>query len=47
MRQYELALKAGIQPCRLSLIETGRVSPRPDELDAIQEALSHAAAQGQ
>jgi DNA-binding Xre family transcriptional regulator len=36
----EIALQAGIHPTTLSLIETGRVNARPDELTRICAALS-------
>ena len=43
LRQFELAAQAGIHPSRLSLIESGRVTPHPDELMRLREVLAHAA----
>jgi transcriptional regulator with XRE-family HTH domain len=38
-QQYRIAQQSGLHPSRLSLIETARVQPRPDELQAIANAL--------
>lgn len=37
--QVELAQRADIDRCRLSLIENGHLVPRPDELERIARAL--------
>lgn len=38
--QLEVALRAGINVGRLSLIENGHVDPRPDEITRIAAALN-------
>ena len=40
LKQYELGILAGIHASRLSMIETGRASPRPDELMRLRRALA-------
>jgi len=37
--QWDLATKTGIPNYRISLIENGRVEPKPGELKALAEAL--------
>jgi transcriptional regulator with XRE-family HTH domain len=37
--QVEVALAAGINQARLSLLENGHVAPRGDELDRLSRAL--------
>ena len=39
LSQYDLQDKTGIKNYRLSLIETGRFKPKPEELRAIARAL--------
>jgi transcriptional regulator with XRE-family HTH domain len=38
-RQFEVAARAGLNQSRLSWIENGHDSPRPDELERIARAL--------
>ena len=37
--QWDLALQTGIRNYRLSLIENGRVEPKPEEVAALAKAL--------
>ncbi len=37
--QWDLSTKTGIPNYRISLIENGRVEPKPEELKALAEAL--------
>ena len=37
--QWDLSTKTGIPNYRISLIENGRVEPKPEELRALAEAL--------
>lgn len=37
--QFQVAAEVGIHPARLSLIETGRASAKPDELTRLAHAL--------
>ena len=39
MSIYDLGLRSGIQPSKLSLIERGCVTPRLDEKEKLAEAL--------
>ena len=39
LRQYEVAAKVGIAPCRLSEIEIGRREPSPELLKRILEVI--------
>jgi transcriptional regulator with XRE-family HTH domain len=39
LRQYQVAAKVGIAPCRLSEIETGRREPSPELLERIIRAI--------
>ncbi len=38
-RAVEVAMRAALHPSRLSVIENGWVSPRPDELKRLARAL--------
>jgi transcriptional regulator with XRE-family HTH domain len=40
LTQWELAVRAGIPPYRISDFERGRVEPRPDEAARLRAALS-------
>jgi transcriptional regulator with XRE-family HTH domain len=37
--QFQVAAACGLHPARLSLIETGRVQARPDELQRLADVL--------
>ena len=39
MKQYELGFLARIHQSRMSMIESGRAEPRPDEVELIKKAL--------
>lgn len=39
LRQYQVAAKVGIAPCRLSEIEAGRRKPSPELLERILEII--------
>lgn len=39
IKQFELSLQTGIRAPRLSVIENGRETPKPEELEAICRAL--------
>jgi transcriptional regulator with XRE-family HTH domain len=38
-QQFQVAAACGLHPARLSLIETGRARPRPDELQRLADVL--------